>query len=90
MLRTMPVYEFECEACGKRFEELAATASEVELCPDCGAPGPRRLFTPVATPMLVPRGAGVRSAEAGRREREAARAERLADAKAKRAKGKTP
>lgn len=83
----MPVYEFECEECGDRFEELVASDAHGLACPACGSERTRRLFSPVSPPSRQPRGAGVRSGEARRREREAARGERLAETKRKRAAG---
>ena len=38
----MPIYEFECGACGERFEELTAAGTEVATCPACGAEGAER------------------------------------------------
>ena len=32
----MPIYEFECAACGERFEELSAAGTETATCPACG------------------------------------------------------
>ena len=71
----MPIYEFECEECGARFEELVAAD------PRCRrlrcvrlAPRTRRLISNVSPPGRQPRGAAVRSDESRRREREAARA----------------
>jgi putative FmdB family regulatory protein len=83
----VPIYEFECEECGERFEELVAAGAESAVCPACGARETRRLLSPVSPPGRQPRGAGVRSGESRRREREAARGERLAETKRKRAKG---
>ncbi|MBE9505400.1 MAG: zinc ribbon domain-containing protein [Chloroflexi bacterium] len=43
----MPIYEYECDGCGKRFEVRQAVGqggSDLK-CPDCGAIGPRRLFS---------------------------------------------
>ncbi|HET9198741.1 MAG TPA: zinc ribbon domain-containing protein [Solirubrobacterales bacterium] len=85
----MPIYEFECEGCGARFEELIASGGAV-ACPSCGSERTRRLLSTVAPPGRQPRGASVRSDESRRREREAARGERLADAKKKRAAGERP
>jgi len=33
----MPIFEFECEVCGKSFEELVRSANAVEgvVCPQC-------------------------------------------------------
>lgn len=83
----MPIYEFECEKCGDRFEELVAAGVESARCPACGARKARRLLSPVSPSGRQPRGGKVRSGESQRREREAARGERLAEAKRKRAAG---
>lgn len=88
-MRAMPVYEFECEECANRFEELLGAGAEAPACPRCGSPT-RRLLSSVAPPSRQPRGAGVRSGEARRREGEAARQERLAETKRKRAAGEVP
>ena len=38
----MPLYEFECPACGRVFEELRRSGDDAEAaCPDCGRPAPR-------------------------------------------------
>jgi putative FmdB family regulatory protein len=83
----VPVYEFECEECGNRFEELTSSEAGSPACPACGAGRSRRLLSPVSPPGRQPRGANVRSGESRRREREAARGERLAETKRKRAAG---
>lgn len=83
----MPVYEFKCEGCGGRFEELTASEASAPACPACGSTQARRLLSPVSPPSRQPRGARVRSGESQRREREAARGERLAEVKRKRAAG---
>jgi putative FmdB family regulatory protein len=83
----VPVYEFECEQCGDRFEELAPSDTQTLACPACGSGRTRRLLSPVSPPGRQPRGAGVRSGESQRREREAARGERLAETRRKRASG---
>jgi putative FmdB family regulatory protein len=83
----VPVYEFECEECGGRFEELAPSETRNLACPACGSERTRRLLSPVSPPGRQPRGAAIRSGEARRGEREAARGERLAEARRKRAAG---
>jgi putative FmdB family regulatory protein len=83
----MPIYEFECEECGMRFEELVAASAKSAACPACAARKTRRLLSSVSPPGRQPRGAKVRSGEAKRGEREAARGERLAETKRKRAAG---
>ena len=83
----MPLYEFECEQCGNRFEELVPAETCSLACPECGSMRTNRLLSPVSPAGRQPRGAAVRSGESQRREREAARGERLAATKRKRAKG---
>jgi putative FmdB family regulatory protein len=87
---SMPVYEFECEECGERFEELTAAGTERLDCPACGSRRTRRLLSTVSPASRQPRGGAVRSTESQRREREAARGERLAETKLKRASGELP
>ena len=82
----MPIYEFECEGCGARFEELVAAGTEV-ACSECGSERTRRLYSNVAPPGRQPRGAKVRGDESRRREREAARQDRLAESRKRRAPG---
>jgi len=43
----MPIYEYECDGCGYRFERHQSIASEpVKRCPHCGG-GVRRVINPV-------------------------------------------
>jgi putative FmdB family regulatory protein len=86
----MPIYEFECEECGRRFEELVAADAPAPPCPACDAEGARRLISTVAPPGRQPRGAAVRSDESRRGEREAGHKERLSRDQAKRARGEQP
>lgn len=58
----MPIYEFACEACGQRFEELVgppAGTSEAEVrCPACGSDRLERLVANSYAPIhrrLTPR-----------------------------------
>lgn len=74
----MPLLEFECEACGLRFEELVATGGST-ACPGCGSDEVRRLYSPVSTPRrLGMSGAAARDSNLRRSEREAARREGFA------------
>ena len=82
----MPIYEFECERCGRRFEELVSDRGVPVPCPDCGSARVLRLQSSVSPPARLPRGAKVRDSEARRREREAARSERIAAARKSRGK----
>jgi putative FmdB family regulatory protein len=85
----MPIYEFGCEACGARFEELVAAGASAS-CPECGSERARRLYSEVAPPGRQPRGAKVRADESRRREREAARQDRLGESRKRRARGEKP
>jgi putative FmdB family regulatory protein len=88
--RRMPIYEFECEECGARFEELVASEVRALACPECGSERTRRLISAVSPPGRQPRGAAVRSDESRRREREASRVDRIAESRKKRAAGENP
>jgi putative FmdB family regulatory protein len=44
----MPLYEYACEECEARFEELVR-GEEVVACPQCGSVELRRLFSTFAT-----------------------------------------
>jgi putative FmdB family regulatory protein len=85
----MPIYEFECKACGAQFEELVA-AGAATPCRECGSERTRRLYSSVAPPGRQPRGAKVRSDESQRREREAARQDRVSESRKRRALGEKP
>ena len=86
----MPIYEFECEECGVRFEDLVAAGAAAVACPECGSERVRRLYSTVAPPGRQPRGARVRSDESRRRDREAARQDRLSESRKRRGRGEKP
>jgi putative FmdB family regulatory protein len=86
----MPIYEFECEKCGARFEELLAADVSEAACVSCGSTRSRRIYSTVSPPGRQPRGPGVRADESRRREREAARQDRIAESRKKRARGESP
>jgi putative FmdB family regulatory protein len=74
----VPRYDFECRACGGRFEALVAV-SEQPACPSCGAPDPNRLFSPIAGALKTGlRGAAARRSNATRQAREEQRREGFA------------
>ena len=51
----MPLYEYECDVCGMRFERMQHVSDEpVEVCPECGG-HVRRLIHPVG---IVFKGSG--------------------------------
>jgi putative FmdB family regulatory protein len=40
----MPIYEYKCGACGRKFEKLVRGKEKV-TCPSCGAGKPQKLFS---------------------------------------------
>lgn len=40
--QVVPIYEFECDACGARFEDLVSAGTETATCRECGAEDARR------------------------------------------------
>lgn len=51
----MPIYEFDCQSCGHRFEELVGSHVGVEAaevaCPECGSTEVERLLSSSYTPL---------------------------------------
>jgi putative FmdB family regulatory protein len=83
----MPLYDFRCDACGETFEERTAPGEAAD-CPACGAPGARRLFTPIPPPpKLGLRGAAARQSDSLRKDREAVKKEAFRAARRKRRDG---
>ena len=46
----MPVFEFECEACGRRFSALVGVVMDTDAtgCPNCGSEKIRRLISRIS------------------------------------------
>jgi putative FmdB family regulatory protein len=64
-IASVPIYEFECAACGCRFEELAPAGTENVACPECGSESTTRVYSaPGPVPKLVRTPAGNRRQEA--------------------------
>jgi putative FmdB family regulatory protein len=43
----MPLYEYQCEACGHRFEQIQKFSDPpIETCPKCGGPVKKLLSSP--------------------------------------------
>jgi putative FmdB family regulatory protein len=77
--RCVPIYDFECPACGERFEALLAAAQR-PACPVCGAPEPTRLFSPIAgAPKAGLRGSAARRSDSLRHSRDEQLREGLAN-----------
>jgi putative FmdB family regulatory protein len=75
----VPIYDFECGACGERFEALVA-AAERPACPVCATPDPARLFSPIAGPLKTGvRGSAARRSDSGRHSRDEQLREGLAN-----------
>jgi putative FmdB family regulatory protein len=47
----MPIYEFVCEACGARFEELVDAGTESVDCHACTSERTRRVYSPQGRPF---------------------------------------
>ena len=75
----MPIYEYECEECGERFEELVGTERRCAALPALRRRGGRRLISRVSPLGRQPRGAAVRSDESRRGERESVHKEQLGE-----------
>jgi putative FmdB family regulatory protein len=71
----MPLYDFECDACGKRFESLSLPYEPVE-CRHCLAQGARRLVSLPAAKRTETQTGGSMNRELDRRE---AKRERLTE-----------
>jgi len=44
----MPIFEYECGACGRLFEELVMSSSQKVACPACGSTGIDKLISAIA------------------------------------------
>jgi putative FmdB family regulatory protein len=85
----VPLYEFDCCACGARFEEVVPAGCTAP-CPACGGERVIRVFSQIAAPGVPVGLTGEAAAEsnARRAEREAAKKERfVADRKPRRGEG---
>jgi putative FmdB family regulatory protein len=85
----VPLYEFVCDACGARFEELTAAGGKAP-CPACGNERVTRQFSAIAAggPGVGLTGRAARESDSRRSEREARKKERfVAERKRKRGQG---
>jgi putative FmdB family regulatory protein len=85
-IAVMPIYEFRCGACGKRFEALVDAGTDAVECRLCGAAGAQRAFSAPAAPMSLAKSGGERRKQE-RRNAELRRRTK-ADFKAKRARAR--
>jgi putative FmdB family regulatory protein len=49
----MPMYEFDCDACGERFEDLVAAGTEQTACRRCGSEDTRRVLSVPGAPWKL-------------------------------------
>jgi putative FmdB family regulatory protein len=49
----MPMYEFDCDACGERFEDLVAVGTESTECRNCGSAKTSRVFSAPGAPWKL-------------------------------------
>ena len=62
----MPMYEFECDACGERSEALVEVGTETIECRHCGSPKTSRVFSAQAPSMHLVKTAGENRKQEGR------------------------
>jgi len=74
----VPLYEFACDACGARFEELTPPGAKAP-CPACGNERVTRVFSAIAESGtgVGLTGAAARESDKRRSDREAAKKERF-------------
>jgi putative FmdB family regulatory protein len=85
----VPLFEFDCCACGARFEEIVPAGCTAP-CPACGGERVTRVFSSIAGSgvQVGLSGAAARESDARRAHREAAKKERfVAERKRKRGEG---
>ena len=84
---TVPIYEFECRACGERFEELVKAGQAVP-CPQCKSSDVERRYSQIGEPRLPVGLYGRAAAESNARrgEREARRQEGFREDRKRRGK----
>jgi putative FmdB family regulatory protein len=73
----MPMYEFRCDDCGARFEDLVPVGTQAARCPECASERTVRVFSAPRAPMRL-----VKSRSAQRRQ-EVRNAQLNASAKAR-------
>jgi putative FmdB family regulatory protein len=83
----MPIYEFTCQACGARFEELVRRDATAP-CPECGSAEVERLLSQVfPAPKIGLRGLAAKRSDTSRANREEQRKEGFAKDREARKKG---
>ncbi|MGQ9663691.1 MAG: FmdB family zinc ribbon protein [Kiritimatiellia bacterium] len=63
----MPIYEYRCQKCGRKYEHLAKShREEAPPCPACGAPDPEKLLSQFAAHVAKRNTCDVNACAAGR------------------------
>lgn len=62
----MPIYEFECEECGARFEQLLEADAAPPACSACGSDRTRRRYSPQAAGFRLVKSRGEARRQEGR------------------------
>jgi putative FmdB family regulatory protein len=76
----MPLYEYECEACGNRFEQIQKFSDPlVETCPKCGKRAVHKLQS---SPAFQFKGSGWYITDYAKKDSSAAKSDDAKDAKA--------
>lgn len=73
----MPIYEFDCNACGERFEDLVAAGTSATECKECGSGDTGRAYSAPSAPWRLVKTPG------NARQQEIKNAKLHADTKAK-------
>ena len=58
----MPIYEYECRQCGRRFEYLLLSSSPAAECPSCGRKDLEQMISPCAVSSETSRQANLSAA----------------------------
>ena len=85
---TVPIYEFECQKCGARFEELVSAGGKAP-CPQCKSSEVTRRYSQIGEPRMPVGLFGKAAADSNsqRQAREERRREKFAADREKRRKG---
>ena len=85
---TVPIYEFECQKCGARFEELVRAGAEAP-CPQCKSSEVERRYSQIGEPRVPVglTGTAAAQSDAKRKAREEWRREKFAADREKRRGG---
>ena len=85
---TVPIYEFECQKCGARFEELVSAGAKAP-CPQCKSSEVTRRYSQIGEPRVPVGLTGKAAADSNsqRQAREERRRQKFAADREKRRKG---